>query len=92
MKVCEVPLTLTKHDSDIKIKACTQKPQSFVTPFCAYDLLKYQVRVYRTIGPLVYTLKRVSHYVSRIYQPYGSLQWQQPPVKYFLHSSSYNLI
>ena len=75
MKVCEVPLTLAEHDSDIKIKACTLK-----------------VRVYRTNGPLVYTLKRVSRYVSRIYQPYGSLQWQQLPVNFFLHSSSYNLI
>ena len=36
MKVCEVSLTLAKHDSDIKIKACTQRfPQSFVTRFCA---------------------------------------------------------
>ena len=82
MKVCEVPLTLAEHGSDIKIKACTKTiPQSFVTRFCAYDLLRYQMRVYRTIGPLVYTLKRVSRYVSRIYQPYGSLQWQQPPIK-----------
>ena len=81
MKVCEVALTLAEHDSAIKIKACTQKtPQSFVTSFCAYDLLRYQVRVKRTIGALVYTLKRVSRYVSRIYQPYGSLQWQQPHV------------
>ena len=54
MKVYAVPLTLAEHDSDIKIKACTQKlPQSFVTRFCAYNLLRYQVSVYRTIGPLV---------------------------------------
>ena len=75
MKVCEVPLTLAEHDSDIKNKNVYPKiPQSFVTRFCAYDLLRYQVRGYRTIGPLVYTLKRVSRYVSRIYKPYGSLQ------------------
>ena len=28
VKVYEVPLTLVKHDSDIKIKACTQKSLS----------------------------------------------------------------
>ena len=51
MKVYEVPLTLAEHDSDIKIKACTKKnPKSFVTRFCAYNLLRYQVSVYRTIG------------------------------------------
>ena len=49
----EVPLTLAKHDLDIKIKACTKKFLSFVTRFCAYNLLRYQVSVYRTIGPLV---------------------------------------
>ena len=53
MKVYEIPLTLAEHDSDIKIKACTQKSLSFVTRFCAYNLLRYQVSVYRTIGPLV---------------------------------------
>ena len=50
----EVPLTLAEHDSDIKVKACTKHPQSFVTRFCAYNLLSYQVSVYRTIGPLVF--------------------------------------
>ena len=44
MKVYEVPLTLVEHDSDIKIKASTKKSLSFVTRFCAYNLL---------IGPLV---------------------------------------
>ena len=53
MKVYEVPLTLVEHDSDIKIKVCTKKSLSFVTRFCAYNLLRYQVSVYRTIGPLV---------------------------------------
>ena len=44
----------SEHDSDIKIKAFTKQiPQSFVTRFCAYNLLRYQVSVYRTIGPLV---------------------------------------
>ena len=33
MKVYEVPLTLAEHDSDITIKACTQKSLSF----CAYN-------------------------------------------------------
>ena len=47
-----VPLTFAEHDSDIK-KACTQNPQSFVTRFWACNLLRYQVSVYRTIGPLV---------------------------------------
>ena len=48
MKVYEVPLTLAEHDSDIKIKACTR--------FCAFNLLRYQVSVYRTIGLLVLVL------------------------------------
>ena len=29
-------------------------PQSFVTRFCAYNLLRYQASVYGTIGPLVF--------------------------------------
>ena len=57
MKVYEVSLTLAIHHSDIKIKACCTKkiPQSFVTRFynCDYNRLRYQVSVYRTIGPLV---------------------------------------
>ena len=54
MKVYEVPFTLAEQDSDIKIKACTEKiSQSFVTRFCAYNLLRYHVSVYMTIGPLV---------------------------------------
>ena len=55
MKVYEVPFTLAMHHSDIKIKAsCTIKmPQSFVTRFCAYNRLRYQVSIYRTIGPRV---------------------------------------
>ena len=54
MEVYEVPFTLAEHDSDIKIEACTQKSLlSFVTRFCAYNLLRYQVSVYSTIGPLV---------------------------------------
>ena len=58
MQVFEAPLTLAEHDSDIKIKACTKKiPQSFVTRFCAHNLLRYQVSVYRTIGPLVLSRK-----------------------------------
>ena len=28
MKVHEVPFTLAEHDSDIKIKACTQNPSA----------------------------------------------------------------
>ena len=31
-------------------------PQSYVTRFCAYNLLKYQVSINRTIGPLVFLL------------------------------------
>ena len=54
MKVFEVPLTSAVHDSDIKIKACTKIPQSFVTRSLAYSLLRYQVSVYRTIDPLVF--------------------------------------
>ena len=40
----EVPLTLAEHDSDIKIKLdmCSEIPQSFVTRFCAYNMLRYQ--------------------------------------------------
>ena len=52
MKVYEVPLTLAEHDSDMFSKI----PQSFVTRFCAYNLLRYQVSVDRTIGPLVQKL------------------------------------
>ena len=56
MRVYEVPVTLIIHHLDIKIKAfCTIKiPRSFVTRFCAYKRLRYQVSVYRTIGPLVF--------------------------------------
>ena len=46
-------MTLAEHDSDIKVKACTQKSLSLVTRFCAYNLLRYQVSFYKTIGPLV---------------------------------------
>ena len=53
MKVYEVPLALTEYDSDIKIKACIQTSLSFVTRFCAYNLVRYQVSVYRTIGSLL---------------------------------------
>ena len=50
MKVHEVPLTLAEHDTDIKIKACTQKSlMSFVTRFCAYNLLRHQVSVNRMV-------------------------------------------
>ena len=55
MKVYEVPLNLAEHDSDIKIKACNKKISVICNRgrFCAYNLLRYQVSVYRTIGPLV---------------------------------------
>ena len=55
MKVYEVPLTLDIHYSSIKINDCFIKEisRSFLTRFCAYDRLRYQVSVYRTIGPLV---------------------------------------
>ena len=56
MKVNEVPLTLAEYDPDIKIKACIQKSLShlsFVTRFSAYNLIRYQVSVNRTIDPLV---------------------------------------
>ena len=54
MKVYEVRFNLAIHHSDIKKACCTKKiPQSFVTRFCAYNRLRYQVSVYRTIGPLV---------------------------------------
>ena len=53
MKIYEVPLTLAEYVSDMKIKACTQKSLSFVARFCAYNLLRYQVSVYGTIGTLV---------------------------------------
>ena len=36
---------MAEHDSDIKIKACTQKTLSH----CAYKLLRYQVSIYWTI-------------------------------------------
>ena len=54
MKVYEVPLTLAERDSDIKIKGCTQNESRF----CAYNLLRYQLSSYRTIGSLVKTVKR----------------------------------
>ena len=55
-------MTLAEHDSDIKIKACTKKiPQSFVTRFCAYNLLRYQVSVYRPNGPLVFYIFQASY-------------------------------
>ena len=66
MKIYEVPLTLAEHDSDI-IKISKQRlvlkiPQSFATRFCAYNLLRYQVSVYRTIGPLVFMkAKRITY-------------------------------
>ena len=55
MKVNEVAFTLAMHHSGLKIKACCTKtiPWSFVTRFCVYNRLRYQVSVYRTIGPLV---------------------------------------
>ena len=53
MKVYEVPLTFAEHDSEIKIKARLKNPSVICSQFCAYSLLKYQVSVYRTIGPLV---------------------------------------
>ena len=52
MKVYEVLLTLAIHHSDIKIKDCTN-PSVILTTFCAYNRLRYQVSVYRTIGSLV---------------------------------------
>ena len=51
-------MTLAEHDSDIKKRLVLKIPQSFVTRFCAYILLRYQVSVYRTIGPLVEFFKR----------------------------------
>ena len=53
MKVYEAPLTLAEHDSDVKIKACTQNPSVICNQFCAIDLLRCQVSIYRTIGTLV---------------------------------------
>ena len=53
MKVYEDPLTLAENDSNIKIKACTKIPWSFITRFCAYNGLRYQVSVNRTISHLV---------------------------------------
>ena len=53
MKVYKVPLTLVEHDSDIKIKACTQKSLSHLLPGF---VLRYQVSVYRTIVTLVFIL------------------------------------
>ena len=46
-------MTLLLHH--IKIKACSTKkiPRSFVTRVGAYNRLRYQVSVYRTIGPLI---------------------------------------
>ena len=53
-------MTLAEHDSDIKTKACTQKSLSYVTRFCAYNLLRYQVSVYKTISPLVRVIPTTS--------------------------------
>ena len=54
MKVYEDPSTLAENDSNIKIEACTKIPRSFVTRLCAYNGLRYKVRVYRTISPLFF--------------------------------------
>ena len=55
MKVYKIPLTLAEHVSDIKIKLVALKNPSFICNqvICAYNGLRYQVRVCRTIGPLV---------------------------------------
>ena len=51
----EVPLSVALHHFDIKIKVCCTKiiSRSFLTRLCAYNRLRYQVSVYRTIGHLV---------------------------------------
>ena len=49
-------MTLAEYDSDIKIKAFTQKSLchwSFITRLFANNGLRDQVSVFRTIGPLV---------------------------------------
>ena len=52
-------MTLADFYSDINIKANVLKiPQSFVTRFCAYNLLRYQVSVYRTIDPLEFYITK----------------------------------
>ena len=63
-----VPLNLAIHYSDIKIKHCCPKqiPRSFVTRLCAYNRLRYQVSVYRIIGPLVALLMLIA-YITNIY-------------------------
>ena len=60
MKVYQVPLTLAEHDSDIKIKACTNNSSVICNQVLCYNLFRYQVSVYRTIGPLVFIFSRLS--------------------------------
>ena len=54
MQLYKFPLTFAIHHLDIKIIACCTKTitRSFVTRFCAYNRLRYQVSVYRAIGSL----------------------------------------
>ena len=68
MKVYEAPLTLVEHDSDFKIMVCIQKSLSFVTRFCAHNLLRYQVSVYRTIGPLVINKETYAEEIDQLWQ------------------------
>ena len=68
MKVYEVPLALVKHYSDIKIKACCTKeiPRSSVTRLYAYNWLRYQVSVYRSICPLVCYCENKNYHVYKV--------------------------
>ena len=75
IKVYEVPLTLAKHHSDIKIKACCTKKilWSFVTRFCAYHRLRYQVNWFKiTCGPgqlnvgIIGYFLEIKHFVNRV--------------------------
>ena len=61
-------MTLAIHHSDIKIKACCTKniPRPFVTRFWACNRLSYQVSVYRTNGPLVIKVQKISSHLYMV--------------------------
>ena len=69
----EVPLILALNHSDSKIKFAVQKSLGHF----AYNGLRYQVSVYRTIGPLV------SEYVNMC------LAWSKIPTRKFFFSCRY---
>ena len=73
MKVYEVPLIFAEHDSEIIIKAQIRNHSVICNQDCAYSLLRYQVSVYRTIGPLVAMLSFMEPLVVELVTILGGL-------------------